>query len=169
MPGALHLLHGVATVLLTFFGASVGAVAAAREPTARPELMEVLLPPAVAAAVLVVPADLNRWLVLVLAMVSGIVLTSICRTLIGSAEYAPRTVGHRSNASDAQPSWRRFLHAVGSYQSRLALSLFYFTLVAPFALIARLSQDPLGLNTRETGDSHWRGRDSDRDDLSRPY
>lgn len=163
----MHVLHGVATVLLTLLGVSAGAVAAASGGTARPRIVEVGMTPAVAAAVLLLSGGVSRWLVLGLGVAAGFAASAIARRLaewLGDGE-AGRAIALA--ADDSDPAWRRFLLAVGSYQSRLVLILLYFTLVAPFALIGRLTQDPLGLR-EPGGDSHWRPRASD-DDLSRPY
>lgn len=163
----MHVLHGVATVLLTLLGVSAGAVVAARGGTARPRIVEVGMTPVVAAAVLLLSVGMSRWLVLVLGVAAGFAASAAARSLaewLGDGE-AGRTIALAADESD--PAWRWFLLAVGSYQSRLVLVLLYFTLVAPFALVGKLTQDPLGLR-EPGGDSHWRLRGAD-DDLSRPY
>ncbi len=42
-------------------------------------------------------------------------------------------------------TWRELGHYIGDFQARLLLTLFYFTVLVPFALIARLFLDPLCL------------------------
>ena len=41
--------------------------------------------------------------------------------------------------------WKRFGRKVGDFQARVLLTVFYFVLLAPFALIVRWKADPLGL------------------------
>lgn len=41
--------------------------------------------------------------------------------------------------------WKRFGRKVGDFQARLLLTLFYFVMLAPFALVVRFKADPLGL------------------------
>jgi len=41
--------------------------------------------------------------------------------------------------------WQRYGHAIGDVLARVVLTVFYFTIFAPFAAIARLTQDPLAL------------------------
>jgi hypothetical protein len=41
--------------------------------------------------------------------------------------------------------WKAFSAALGDFQSRIILALFYFTIVAPFGLGLRLLSDPLQL------------------------
>jgi hypothetical protein len=48
--------------------------------------------------------------------------------------------------------WKRFGRKVGDFQARLLLTIFYFVILAPFALVMRLA-DPLGL--RHAGEPAW--------------
>ena len=57
-----------------------------------------------------------------------------------------------------QTAWQRWQiigHANGDYIARLFVNLFYFTILVPFALIAKLS-DPLGL--RKAPNAGWVNR-----------
>jgi len=56
-------------------------------------------------------------------------------------------------AQIGQLAWTRWTiigDAFGDFQARLFAVVFYFTIFAPFALIARLSNDPLHLRTPDT-------------------
>jgi len=54
--------------------------------------------------------------------------------------------------------WKIIAHVIGNFQARLLLSLFYFLIVPPFALIVRLMKDPLSLRG-VPGSSFWVDRD----------
>jgi hypothetical protein len=41
--------------------------------------------------------------------------------------------------------WKRVGRKIGDFQARVLLTLFYFVLLAPFAIAVRLKADPLGL------------------------
>jgi hypothetical protein len=41
--------------------------------------------------------------------------------------------------------WKRFGRKIGDFQARALLTLFYFVILAPFALVVRWKADPLGL------------------------
>jgi hypothetical protein len=41
--------------------------------------------------------------------------------------------------------WKRVGRKIGDFQARVLLTLFYFVILAPFALGVRLLADPLGL------------------------
>lgn len=40
--------------------------------------------------------------------------------------------------------WQRFGHAMGDFLARVVLTAFYFTILVPFAFIAKAVRDPLG-------------------------
>lgn len=44
--------------------------------------------------------------------------------------------------------WKVVAHAIGTFQARVLLSVFYFLVVPPFALIVKV-KDPLGLRRRK--------------------
>jgi hypothetical protein len=52
-------------------------------------------------------------------------------------------------------AWRRIGRIVADAQARLVLTAFFFTIVAPFALLVRWATDPLALGRGRRG---WRPR-----------
>lgn len=60
----------------------------------------------------------------------------------------------RSLLARAWARWKIIAHIIGNVQARLLLSLFYFVVVPPFALVVKLFQDPLKLQPPE-GNSLW--------------
>jgi uncharacterized membrane protein len=55
--------------------------------------------------------------------------------------------------------WKRIARIIGEFQSRVLLTVFYFVLLMPFALVAR-AKDPLALRQRH-GWSPCQGRAGD--------
>jgi hypothetical protein len=45
----------------------------------------------------------------------------------------------------AWQAWKSFGRKVGDFQARLILSIFYFMIIAPLALLVRFFSDPLSL------------------------
>ena len=41
--------------------------------------------------------------------------------------------------------WKRVGRKIGDFQARVLLTLFYFVILAPFAVVVRFTADPLGL------------------------
>ena len=50
--------------------------------------------------------------------------------------------------------WTVIAHIIGNFQARVLLTLFYFVVLPPFALIVKLFTDPLGLR-EPRGGSDW--------------
>jgi hypothetical protein len=55
--------------------------------------------------------------------------------------------------------WIRFTERFGSMLSRLLLTVLYFGLLGPFALVYRLFADPLRRRPRASNWVDWRGRE----------
>ncbi len=62
--------------------------------------------------------------------------------------------------------WQAAARAIGDFQARLLLTLFYFVIVTPFGLAVRLFSDPLRLR-RPQADSAWIARTSSDGDMDR--
>lgn len=54
--------------------------------------------------------------------------------------------------------WKRIAHAIGRFQTRLLLSLFYFLVISPLGLLMRLFRwDPLATSPRKAAHpSNWK-------------
>lgn len=46
--------------------------------------------------------------------------------------------------------WKRTARKIGDFQARVILTIFYFVIVGPFALLVRSISDPLALKPRTT-------------------
>jgi len=53
--------------------------------------------------------------------------------------------------------WKRFGKRVGDFQARLLLSVFYYLIFAPFALVVRWVCDPLAI--KPDTEKRWRFRE----------
>lgn len=58
--------------------------------------------------------------------------------------------------------WKRIGHAIGNFQARVLLTIFYGVLVFPFGIAARLLSDPLRIKRRPT---QWLDHPSEAYDL----
>ena len=69
----------------------------------------------------------------------------------------------RTLISRGWAAWQEIAIAIGDFQARLLLSVFYFSIAAPFGLITRLLADPLRL--RRHAASNWAKRRPPDSDL----
>jgi len=63
---------------------------------------------------------------------------------------------------DAWIRWTRLAHVIGNFQARVLLTLFYFVIVPPFAVIVRLLKDPLALRRPRRAETFWIERTPER-------
>ena len=61
--------------------------------------------------------------------------------------------------------WKAIAHVIGNFQARVVLTVFYFVVVPPFALVLKMWKDPLGLRP-PAGPSFWIHRDASPSDRS---
>jgi hypothetical protein len=68
-------------------------------------------------------------------------------------------------------AWKSRTHDIAEFQSRFLLTVFYFTVLVPFALLTRLFSDPLRLRRHAPGTAWctWAARDSSIDAARRQF
>ncbi len=59
--------------------------------------------------------------------------------------------------------WKILALAVGTFQSRMLLSLFYFLVIPPFAAIIKIFADPLGL--KKSHPAKWHPKEARQEDF----
>jgi len=157
----MEALSILVLVLLMAVGYSGGAVGRAGPRfELKPSIMDVLLVPALWAGALVSRAvsDVNRWvLILVWVLLSALVgwMTVVLRGLPSrkdSAAEEPEVSDRAVRGLWAR--WKGFSRRMGSFQSRVLLSLLFFLVAAPFALGVKIFGDPLQIKFRP-GASYW--------------
>ncbi len=57
-------------------------------------------------------------------------------------------LGHTTPTIGLWERWKRFGKRIGDFQARILLSIFYFVVLAPFALIVRWGSDPLAIKAQ---------------------
>lgn len=63
--------------------------------------------------------------------------------------------------------WKRVGRKLGTFQARVLLTVFYFVILAPFALLLRLTSDPLALRKGSGGGWRPRAPDDGADPMTR--
>lgn len=159
----MELLSGIALVLLTLVGYSSGAAVSAgagRQPM--PRLLDLLLGAGVVIGALVIRPEAGRWPSIAAGVAAGFGAGWLA--LLPRRKGLPNMpVVDVTGGSALGRGWRRwkvFAGRMGNFQGRLVLSLFYFVLAAPFALLARFLSNPLCAG-RPPG---WHRREPDQHD-----
>lgn len=150
-------------------GWSAGAALAARRRLPVPGIADLVLLPALWTALALLIGDSAHWTRAGVSAGAGLAagfLLSLPRA--ASFPGMRREAGIRG--SRLLCSWRRFAIRMGSFQGRLVLGFFYFTVMMPFSLVVRLAGDPLALRRRvSTGWSPWNTASSGMDDCRRQF
>lgn len=149
----IEFLSFLVLILLSLVGYSAGAVGkAGKVVDLKPQIFDLFIITFIwtAAVYSRLTMDLNKWLlILIWLMISSFVgmLTFWIRRL--SKEKISD-----SDESNERPSnlikrlwqrWEDFSKRMGSFQSRIILSLFFFIFITPFGLGVRIFSDPLNI------------------------
>lgn len=152
----------IVLILLSLVGYSAGAVGKARKSVElKPQIIDLILISAIWAGAIYsrIVLDFNKWLVIL----AWVILSS----LIGILSIWPRILPEEKASSNKEAKetatnllhklwqmWGNFSKRMGNFQSRIVLSLFFFTVVSPFALAVKMFSDPLRIKYRGN-ESHW--------------
>jgi hypothetical protein len=65
--------------------------------------------------------------------------------LAGSIGSTAQPVRQKTGIRELWAAWKKIARKIGDFQARVLLTIFYFVLLAPFALIVRRTSDPLAI------------------------
>ncbi|MET0395689.1 MAG: hypothetical protein ABW277_02575 [Longimicrobiaceae bacterium] len=133
-PGA------AAPVLLALVGYSCGSVLAAGSRRIVPGPGDLAAVAALWASLLLGSAGQGRWPAAAAGLVAGAAL-GIAGTVLRRGEAGrPDADGGAEDkeGTGAWAAWKRFAARMGSFQGRMLMGFFYFVVLPPFALLARL-------------------------------
>lgn len=158
----MEALSFIALILLSLVGYAGGAVGrAGRGADLKPRILDlgIVLLIWMCAIYSRIHFNINKWMLIVVWIVvsalAGMVAISIARV--------PKTNESIEDDSEKVASglfrnlwycWKGFSQRMGSFQSRVILSLFFFVIVSPFALAVKVFSDPLRIK-HSRGDSYW--------------
>lgn len=143
---------GLALTALAACSATAALLARGRRPV--PVTADLLLAFTAAAGAAVFAAALPWGRALAVAALVG-----AAAALPAAPARAREARAERAPPEEAASGWKRFARGMGNFQSRLLLGAAYFVVIAPFALFARFSADPLAA---PDGPSRWRPRPEPR-------
>lgn len=160
-------------VLFSLLGYSGGAVwRAGRAVNLKPQASDLVFIVIIWAAAIAsrINLYLNRWLLIgawvVLSLVFGYLAiagrdkASFLRSRKGEAPKAPLPI-----LKKIWDNWKSFAERMGSFQSRVILSFFFFLFITPLALATKAFSDPLGLKKCSTT-THWLEKKKIKTDLA---
>lgn len=173
----MESLSLIALIALSLVGYCAGAVSkAGRSAQLKPQIIDLVLIAVIWAGVVYLWASFEpyRWLMILpcafLSIIAGILAVSP-RKLPQAAVTTEKVLDTKKQ--EVTPgnllqrlwrAWQDYFSVVGSFQSRIFLSLFFFIVVTPFALAVKAFSDPLRINYRGN-ESHWLPKTVSKADL----
>lgn len=158
----MEILSFLIIIFLSLVGYCGGAVIRTeRFIDLKPEIYDLILVTTIWTAVIYsrISLNFNKWfLIVVWVVLSGIVgkLTYFFRDL-----PEKRNLGKKKLENQPVPifkklwnNWKNFSKEMGSFQSRIILSLFFFIFVLPFALVVKIFLNPLKIKYKGSK-SYW--------------
>jgi hypothetical protein len=173
----MSFLGSLALVLLTMVGYSSGVTLAVRPRGISPAVVDLwlLLVTWVAVFWLRAQLSLGHLLSFVLGVTIGL-LVGFIRTKLRllnepativmpdselpehAREQTTAVMIERNPFKRAWQAWKKFASEMGNVQGRMLMGYFYFIIVTPFALGAKLFSDPLG-GKKQPPATDWHGRE----------
>lgn len=144
----MAVISAVAAALLTIAGYSTGAVLAGKAKDVHPKLLDVFLVPLLCALAVIIRSGGGWWPIVMAAIGGGLVGATVTAIVYRvkpdhSRYVTPVPRRHLSFVNRVGEKWQWLAKALGNYQGRMLMSIVYFLLVAPFAIILRMTDDPL--------------------------
>jgi hypothetical protein len=159
----LEALTYVVLVLLSLVGYSGGATSQAGKNTdLKPVILDLILAVLIWAAAIYcqLTCDFNKWLMILawigISAVLGIV-TEFFRRLQRRNESKQQQIENLTSALFKR-LWHRWVdlsRRMCSFQSRIMLSLFFFILISPAAMMIKVLKDPLQIKKKKVMGSYW--------------
>lgn len=165
-------LSFIILILLSLVGYSGGAVGkAGKLIDLKPQIIDLILVIVIWIGAIYsrITFDINKWLLILMWVIVSIIT--------GALAILFRKLPEEKSSSSEKPekvptnlfkklwqSWKNFSNRMGSFQSRIMLSLFFFTFVSPFALAVKMFSDPLNIK-HQSSKSHWLSKKEIKIDL----
>lgn len=162
----------IVLILLSLVAYSAGAAAKAGQSVdLKPKIVDLILVAIIWAGAIYsrVTMDLNRWLLILICIILSFtigMLATMPRKLHGNKRMSREKsiMTSKNLVMNLWQSWKDFSKRMGSFQSRIILSMFFFLLVSPFALAVKIFSDPLRIKSQRE-DSHWLHKKEIKSDL----
>ena len=168
----METISFIVLILLSLVGYSGGAAGkAGKFAELKPQIIDLVLVVLIWAGAITsrIILDLNKWLLILIWIFIGIIIGILAtwpRKL--SREKTPilKEIKETSKnpIKNLWQNWKDFSKRMGSFQSKIILSFFFFIFVSPFALAVKVFSDPLRIK-HPGSQSHWLPKKEIKTDL----
>ncbi len=170
----METLSFIILILLTLVGFSAGSVfRAGKNVDLKPQIIDLVIIILLWSGVIYsrLTFDLNRWLMILIGVTIGFFIgfLSVLPRKLVKTEVPTENVMETASLNFFKKLWRiweAFSRRMGSYQSRVMLSFFFFVIISPAAIILKIFSDPLKIKKKNL-DTFWQTREKTQDDIER--
>jgi hypothetical protein len=157
----MNTLSFIVLILLSLVGYSSGAILKrGKASEIRPRIFDLVVILATWSGAIYsrLTLSINKWLLIAIwlgiSFVLGIVICSFRKTENRKKSESPVTAPSQGRPlKRLWKKWQVFSLRMGTFQSRILLSFFYFIFLTPISLIIKLISDPLNIKHRSQGAS----------------
>jgi hypothetical protein len=154
-------LSYIVLILLSLVGYSGGAAGrAGKSMDLKPAVLDLILIVLIWTAAIYsrLTYDFNKWLLILVwvGIAAGVGWIAVSVRKLPKKEGAEEAV--ELPAALFKRMWHRwtgFSKRMGSFQSRMMLSFFFFVLISPAALVITMLGDPLQIKKKKAMDTYW--------------
>jgi hypothetical protein len=158
----VEVLSYIVLILLSLVGYSGGATGrAGKGADLKPVLLDLILVSLIWASAIYsrLTLDFNKWLLILvwLGIAAAVGWGSVFIRRLRRPEKAETEDEHlpSSQVKRLWARWSRFSKRMGSFQSRVMLSFFFFIFITPAALAIKMLGDPLQIKKKKVLDTYW--------------
>lgn len=143
----MNVITGIALVLLTLVGYSIGRNLFASQYKISPIVLDLPLCLIIWVGAFSVPLPFEKgWKILVwvvIAILAGLIFTSLAPKKEDKPKYKTTTPETKIQNPGLWAQWKKFAAKMGDFQARLMLMWFYFIIITPYGILVHIFSDPL--------------------------
>jgi hypothetical protein len=161
----MGIVSFLALILFSLIGYSAGAsIKSGKSIELKPQLIDLIFVAIIWVGAIYSRASfsVNKWLMILLWLILGIAVGYL---VVWPRKLSKRKIPTMQKEQEASSKiikklwngWKDFSKKMGSFQSRIILSFFYFIFVSPIALMIKTLSDPLKIKHKniEFTNTHW--------------
>lgn len=169
----METISFIILILLSLVGYCYGAVAkGGKSVELKPRIIDLILVVLIWGGAIYsrISLALNKWFLILLWLVLSIIIGILATW---PRKLPKENILKKSEELQKNPKnlflrlwqkWKNFSRRMGSFQSRIILSLFFFIFVSPFALAVKTLSDPLRIKHPSSG-THWLSKEDTKADF----
>ena len=170
----MEFISFIIIILLSSVGYCFGTVGkAGKSVQPKPQMLDLALVVLIWAGAVYsrITLDLNKWILILIWLTIAVIIGMLAAWFrkFPEEKLPKKTIVHPISSHNfflnLWQKWKNFSFRMGSFHSRVILSLLFFALISPFALAVKIFADPLNIKN-QSKESHWHAKKEIKADLN---